>query len=587
MRGQLTGYDRASFRADLWAGLTVGVMLIPQGMAYALIAGMPPIYGLYAALVPLLIYALWGSSRQLAVGPVAMVSLLVAAGVAPLAGGDPARFVELALLLSLLVGGLQLGMGVFRFGFLTHVLSHPVLAGFTSAAALVIGASQLHHLTGVTIPSGLGVHEILLTLVTKAAQMNGPTFALGVGAIFVLHTLALRRSRIPGALLVVAASIPIVALLGLESFGVRVVGEIPGGLPGPVLPLGPATALGDPGSAGLGLGSGAQDAIPPIDLVWTHLRALLPAALTIAFVGYMESIAVAKVYAARDRVPLSPNRELVALGLANIGGAFFQAFPTTGGFSRTAVNDAAGARSTVASLVSAGVVGLTLVFFTGWFRGLPNAILAAIVLVAVSKLVNWKAGLKLWQTDRRDFGVFALTFGATLFVGIEEGIFVGILASLLTLVINHARPHLSVVGRVPGTRSFRSQTRHPEVEYLQGILILRADAPLSFANAESFRTAVQKALARHPGTHDLVLDVHAVNAADSSAMNELEGLFEDLERAGVRRWIAGAQGPFQDRLERAGLFNSPGVQLVLEVEDAVGQIVKGSAETGALSRQEG
>jgi sulfate permease, SulP family len=522
---QLEGYDRERFGSDLAAGLTVGVMLIPQGMAYALIAGMPPNYGLYASLVPLVVYALLGTSRQLAVGPVAMISLLVAAGVGPLAGGDPQRYIELALLLALMVGVLQLAMGLLRFGFLTSFLSHPVLAGFTSAAALIIGASQLRHLVGVDLPGTNQVHEIVLALARQLGAIHPLTLGVGVAAMALLAGLRKWRAAFPGAIAVVALFTVAAAVFHLEGAGLRVVGAVPAGLPRPALPVLDPSAL----------------------------LALLPVALAIALVGFMESIAVAKVYATRHKYRVDPNQELVALGAANLAGSVFLAFPTTGGFSRTAVNDQAGARTGVATLVSAGIIALTLVFLTGLFRSLPNAVLAAIVMTAVVSLVQWREALHLWHVDRRDFAIMMTTFGATLGLGIEAGILVGVVVSLGALVYETSRPHSAVLGRLPGTDTFRNLDRHPEAERPDGVAVYRLDAALCFANAEFLRDQVRALAEADPAPRALVFDFHAVNGMDSTALHHVDELVDYLRGAGVAVHFAGVKGPVMDRLARAGL----------------------------------
>jgi sulfate permease, SulP family len=565
LAAQVEGYDRSTLRSDLSAGLTVGVMLIPQGMAYALIAGMPPIYGLYASLVPLLIYSFFGSSRQLAVGPVAIVSLLVAAGVAPLAAGDPERYVALALLLALMVGVLQLGMGLLRFGFLTNFLSHPVLAGFTSAAAIVIGASQLKHLVGVDLPGTNQVHQLVLALAGRWQEIHLPTFLLGVGAIVLLVVLKRWRKAFPGALLVVAISTAAVALLGWQEAGIRVVGQIPGGLPTPVLPFG-----GTPGAEGTA-------ALVDPGAIWQ----LLPVALTISLVGFMESIAVAKVYATRHRYPLDANRELVALGLANLVGSFFRAFPTTGGFSRTAVNDQAGARTTVATLIAAGIIGLTLLLLTGLFRTLPNAVLAAIVMVAVANLVNWKEAVHLWHADRRDLALMGVTFAATLFVGIEQGIVVGVLASLAALVYESSRPHVAVCGRLPDSDTWLNVRHHPDAEETPGIVVFRIDSGLSFANAEYVRERVQILAVTEPAPGDLVFDFHAVNGVDSTSLHQLSEIMTDLEQYGIEPWFAGVKWPIMERLRRVGFDERVGPgRFFHEVSAAVRAIEEHRASRG-------
>jgi sulfate permease, SulP family len=549
---QLQGYDRKSFGSDLSAGITVGVMLIPQGMAYALIAGMPPIYGLYASLVPLVVYALLGSSRQLAVGPVAMISILVAAGVAPLAGGDPQRYVELALLLALMVGAIQLAMGILRFGFLTNFLSHPVLAGFTSAAALIIGASQLRHLVGVELPGSHHVHEIALALIRQLGGVDPLTLTIGGAAILLLVALKRWVPAIPGAIVVVVLFTAGAALLGLEARGVRVVGEVPGGLPIPAVP-----AL-DPGA----------------------IAGLLPVALAIALVGFMESIAVAKVYATKNRHRVEPDQELVALGAANLAGALFQAFPTTGGFSRTAVNDQAGARTTVATLVSAAVIALTLILLTGLFQTLPNAVLAAIVMTAVAGLVQWREAIHLWNVDRRDFSIMMVTFAATLGLGIEPGILVGVVVSLGALVYETSRPHTALLGRLPGTDTFRNLARHPEAERPAGIHVYRPDAALCFANAEFLRDQVRDLSEEEPTPSALVFDFHAVNGLDSTALHHMEEMLDDLRGNGIDVWFAGVKGPILDRFRRAGL---PGRIGETHFRHEVSQAVDAAQEAASLN----
>lgn len=537
-------YRRKTLRGDLVAGLTVGVMLIPQGMAYALIAGLPPIYGLYAALVPLVIYALFGTSRQLAVGPVAMVSLLVAAGVAPLAGGDVERYIALALLLALMVGTLQLVLGLARFGFLVNFLSHPVLTGFTSAAALIIGLSQLKHLLGVPIPRSHHIHEILWNAVQQLGAVQGPTLGIGVAAIVILVLLKRWNKAIPGALVVVVLGTGTVWMLGLHTTGVRIVGEVPGGLPGAYWPT----------------------------FTMDDIRGLLPMALTIALVGFMESIAVAKAFASKNRYEVDANQELIALGLANLVGAAFRSYPVTGGFSRTAVNAQAGAGSTVASLISAGVIALTLLFLTPLFYYLPQTILAAIIMVAVAGLVDIKEVRYLWRVRRSDFFLMLLTFAATLGLGIEEGIVVGVVASLILVIHQGTRPHAAVMGRLPGTSTYRNVERHPEAVVGDGVVILRMDASLFFANVAFFKETIRTLMQSYPSMQVLVLDACPVNRLDSSATHALKEILEELRHQGSDLYIASAKGPVLDVLRRAGLDDLIGHDhFFMEVHQAVEQ----------------
>jgi len=539
---QLADYDRDQLRGDLSAGLTVGVMLIPQGMAYALIAGLPPIYGLYAALVPLVVYAFFGTSRQLAVGPVAMVSILVAAAVGPLAGGDAALYIQLALLLSLMVGLLQFGLGVARFGFLVNFLSHPVLSGFTSAAAFIIGFSQLKHLLGIDLPRSNFIHDILWAAVTHLNNVHGPTLALGLASIALLLALRWWVPSLPGALVAVAGATLGTWALGLHEVGVAIVGGVPSGLPAPSL--------------------------PPLD--WGYARELAPSALAIGLVGFMESIAVAKVYAGRHRYEVDANRELIGLGLANVAGAFFSAYPTTGGLSRTAVNDAAGARTTLAAIFSAAIIGLTLLFLTPLFYFLPKAVLAAIVMVAVAGLVDWEEARYLWRVDRRDFGLMALTFLATLTLGIEQGILIGVIVSLIVVIYESSTPHTALMGRLPDTETYRNLKRNPEAMTRSHVVVVRMDANLYFPNVSTFRDLVLDLDVNDPALQAVVVDMYPVNQIDSTATHTLQKVIETCRRNGVQLYLAGVKGPVKDVIDAAGLTEMLGPdRFFLEVHDAV------------------
>lgn len=552
--GAVKGYDGDTLRRDLSAGITVGVMLIPQGMAYAMIAGLPPIYGLYAALVPLVGYGLLGSSRQLAVGPVAMVSLLVATGVAPLAGDDPQRYVALAIGLAVVAGVIQLGLGLARFGFLVNFLSHPVLAGFTSAAALIIGASQLQHLLGVDLGRSHHVHEIVIDAVARIGDANLATLAIALGAIVTLVGVRRWKKTAPGPLFVVVLGLVVTWGMGLAEAGVAIVGEVPRGLPAPFLP----------------------------PLTGADVLALVPTALTISLVGFMESVAVAKVYAARNGYDIDANRELVGLGFANLAGALFRSYPVTGGFSRTAVNAQAGARTPLAGVFSAGVIALTLLFLTPLFTYLPRAVLGAVIVVAVSGLVDVEEARFLWRVHRRDFWLMALTFLATLAIGIEQGIVVGVIASLILVVHQISRPHTVRMGRLPGTGTYRNLERHPDARVPDGVAILRIDASLTFANADFLKERIREA-ARGSSVRAVVLDAYTVNRIDSTAVHALLAVQDELRRAGIELRMAGVKGPVRDVLVRSGFEDRLGADhFHLEVADAV-DAAGGNRERPTLS----
>jgi SulP family sulfate permease len=505
-------------------------MLIPQGMAYAMIAGLPPIYGLYAALVPLLVYAAFGTSRQLAVGPVAMVSLLVATGVGAVAGADGALYISLAVVLALLVGALQLVLGLARFGFLVNFLSHPVLTGFTSAAALIIGLSQLKHLLGVEIGRTHLVHEIILEAAAQASALHVPTVLLGLAAIVLLIALKRWKKTFPGALAAVAATTVVVWVMNLEVAGVRIVGTVPGGLP--------------------------SLSLPSVSLV--QVGALMPSALAIALVGFMESIAIAKSLAARHRYEVDANQELVGLGLANLVGGLFQSYAVTGGFSRTAVNDQAGARTPMAAVISAAIIALTLLFLTPLFYYMPNAVLAAIVMVAVAGLIDLREIRFLWRVKRPDFAMMAVTFLATLALGIEEGIVVGVVVSLILVVHQSSRPHVARLGRLPGTTTYRNLDRNPEAQAPPGVSILRVDASLYFANSAFFKDLVLSTEREADGVQALVLDLYPVNRIDATALHTLKQLVEHSAERNVKLLVAGTKGPVMDVLHRAGIVELVG-----------------------------
>ncbi len=538
---QLEGYGRQSLRSDLVAGLTTAIMLIPQSMAYAMLAGLDPIVGLYAATVPLMVYGLLGTSRQLAVGPVAMDSLLVAAAVAPLAGDDAVRFAALATLLALMVGAIELAMGTARIGFIVKFLSQPVVAGFTSAAALVIGLSQLKYVLGVDLPRSRFIHEILLGAVQRADEIHWTTVALSVVAIASLLLLKRFAPRFPRFLFVVVGGTLAVHLLGLADRGVAIVGDVPAGLPRPALP---ALSLAD-------------------------LQALLPSAGLIAAVAFMESISVAKKYARDNHYDLDSNQELRALGLANIAGSLFSAYPVTGGFSRTAVNAAAGAKTNVASLITAGTVALTLLFLTPLFHDLPKAVLAAIIMSAVFGLIDIAQARHLWRISRPDLGAMALTFVATLTLGIGQGIVIGLVGSLLWFVWKTSKPHVAILGRLPGSTIYRNLARYPDARTTPGVRALRIDAPLYFANTAFLKDTVMDAVAGGDVAH-LVIDCKAISSIDAQALATVEEMLDELDRRGVQLWLSGVRGPVRDALAAAGLTDRIGADHVVEcVHDAV------------------
>jgi SulP family sulfate permease len=540
----LPNYKADQLKGDLSAGLTVGVMLIPQGMAYAMLAGLPPIYGLYASTLPLIIYALLGTSRQLAVGPVAMVSLLTAAGIGTLAEAGTETYLMLAIALALFVGIIQFMLGAFRLGFLVNFLSHPVISGFTSAAALIIGLSQLKHLLGVKIESSHYVHEVLIEAFAKAGEINWVTFAIGLGGILLIMGVRRINRTIPGPLLAVVFGILVVWVFGLTNQGVKIVGEVPKGLPSFQLPT-------------FGMDT---------------LQSLLPVALAISLVSFMESIAVAKAIQARHKnYKVEPNQELMALGLANIGGSLLQSYPVTGGFSRTAVNDQAGAKTGMASLISAVLIVLTLLFLTPLFYYLPNAILASVIMVAVFGLIDFKEPLHLWHADRSDFWMLIVTFIGTLALGIEQGIGIGVVLSLAVIIFQTSRPHMAELGKVPGTVFYRNIGRFKQVERRPDLLIVRFDAQLYFANINFFRDRLDEWMTQKgPGLKALILNADSINNMDSSGVHALEELLTDSRARGLSVYLTGLKGPVRDAMVKGHLIEKIGEEnMFMSVQEAV------------------
>lgn len=541
----IKNYDKSDFSGDLSAGLTVGVMLIPQGMAYSMLAGLPPIYGLYASTIPLIIYAFLGTSRQLAVGPVAMVALLISSGVGALAQIGSPEFISLAILLALMVGIIQFAMGVFKLGFLVNFLSHPVIAGFTSAAALIIGFSQVKHILGIKIPRGK-VHETILNIFENISDINIPTLIIGIGAILTLIIVKKINKKLPGPLIVVLLGMAAVYFLQLNNQGVNIIKDVPSGLP----------TLG----------------IPELNI--NAMVSLLPIALTISFVGFMESIAVAKAIQSKHKnYEVIPNKELIGLGMANIVGSFFKAFPVTGGFSRTAVNDQAGAKTGLASIISALLIIITLLFLTKYFYFLPNAVLGAIIIVAVYGLIDFKEAKHLWKYDKKDFWVFMTTAIATLSLGIEEGILIGVVLSLAMLIYKVSYPHIVELGQVPNSHEFRNIERFENLKIHNDILFVRFDAQMFFANASSLSNFIENTIAQRPEIKHVVLDCVGISSIDSSATHTLIDLVEKLHNNDRELYLSNVRGPIRDILSKNKIMHKDNINhFYLSNSDAINDL---------------
>lgn len=565
-------YRWQDLSGDMMAGVVVTIMLVPQAMAYALLAGLPPQVGLYASIIPLLLYGLLGTSHTLAVGPVAIVSLLVTTGITPLAQPGSAVYVELAFTLAFLVGVVQVVMSVARLGFVVNFMSHPVLVGFTNAAAVVIGFSQLKHLLGISIPN-LEFFELVSYTLEHLGETNLVTFVIGLGAIIILFYfknylkeqlnrwgiaagIALPLSK-SAPLVVVVVGTLLVAGWGLnESAGVKIVGEVPAGLP----------AL----------------TVPVFELaVWWKL---LPTAVTIGFVGYVESMAVAKSLASKRRQKVGADQELLALGIANVGAALTGGYPVTGGFSRSVVNFEAGANTGLASMITAVLITFTLIFLTPLFYFLPQTVLAAIVMVAVASLWDVKTLRHVWQYNKADAVSLVITFGAVLAFDVEVGIAVGVGTALLLFIWRTSKPHVAVVGRLGESEIYRNVLRHQVQTWPQAV-VMRMDESLYFANTKYLEDTVLGLLAERQEVKHFVLIGTAVNFIDASALETLESLHHELTDMGVIFHLAAVKGPVMDRLEKVGFVERFGRQHIhLSTHEAM-KVILDVDENGFLTKR--
>ena len=526
----LTTYSKANFSKDLVAGLTVGIILIPQGMAYAMIANLPPVYGLYAAIFPLLVYLFLGTSRQLAIGPVAMDSLLVAAGLGALAITSVENYIAMAIFLAFTVGAIQLFLGLCRMGFLVNFLSKPVISGFTSAAAIIIIFSQLKHLLGAEISGSNKFHQLIINVFEKVAETNSYDLAIGLIGIVIIIGLKRWSAKIPSILIVVVLGILAVNFLDLEAKGVNIVGAIPTGLP--------------------------HFETPSINI--ENILSIWPIALTLALVGYLEAISIGKALEEKSGVEtIDSNQELVALGASNMVGSFFQSYPATASFSRSAINGEAGAKTNLSALFAVGLVVLTLLFLTPLFFYLPNAVLASIIMVSVFNLIDISYAKNLWNNRKDEFVILLITFLITLFVGIPQGVLIGVLCSLLLMVYRTSNPHFAVLGNIKGSEYYKNINRFDdEVEVRDDLLIVRFDAQLYFGNAAFFKRELFEQIdAKEECLKGVILNAEAINYIDSSAAQMLVKVIREIHARELQFYIAGAIGPTRDIIYSSGIIN--------------------------------
>lgn len=536
-----SSYSKKTAENDLLAALIVTIMLVPQSLAYAMLAGLPPHVGLYASILPLIAYAIFGTSRTLAVGPVAVVSLMTAAAAGQVAEQGTEAYLHAAIVLALLSGLILVGMSVLRLGFFANFLSHPVISGFVTASGLLIAASQAKHILGVS-SSGHTLPQILGELLPAVGSTNFYTLGIGLSSLAFLFwvrkrlkPLLVRAALKPrptdiivksGPVVAIAASVGAVLAFGLEAKGVKIVGEIPATLP----PI----------------------ALPRFDAqLWWQL---LPPAAIISLVGFVESVSVAQTLAAKRRQRIVPDRELTGLGVANLASALSGGYPVTGGFARSVVNSDAGAETPMAGVFTAGGILAATLLLTPLFRYLPQAVLAATIIVAVLSLVDFNAMRRTFVYSKADFAAMAVTILSVLGIGVEAGIVLGVGLSLALFLYRTSKPHVAIVGQVPGTEHFRNVERH-QVLTQPDLLSIRIDESLYFANARFLEDSIYQAVATRRELKNVVLMCPAVNLIDASALESLEAIAFRLNAAGVGFHLSEVKGPVMDALKRSGFFS--------------------------------
>jgi SulP family sulfate permease len=535
-------YNKTRFSDDAIAAVVVAIMVVPQALAYALVAGVPPQVGLYAAILGLTVYTFFGTSTTLSVGPVAVLSLMTAAALGKLSLSDPGEIVIAAMALALMSGVVLLVLGLLRLGFMANFISHPVITSFVTAAAMTIGFSQLRFLLGVDA-GGENLIELLLEVFAVRAELSYPTLALGTlaFAIIILFKTSLKKLLLArqvderlatmlsrsGPVFAALVSVLLVWAFGLDQYGVAILAEVPAGLP--------------------------DFAIPPLS--FELIRSLWGSALLIAIIGFVESVSVARVMAARRQERINLDQELVGLGAANIASAMGGGYAVTGGFSRSSVNFEAGAATPAAGFYTALIVALVALLLTPALYWLPRVTLAAIIVMAVLPLIDFSMLWKSWRYSKSDFVAVCMTLILTLAVGVEIGIAAGVLVSIFIHLYRTSQPHVAVVGRVAGTEHFRNIDRH-KVETFDNLLSVRVDESLYFANSQYLEELIFELVAKQPKLKHVVLMCTAVNEIDLSALESLEHINKTLAERDIRLHLSEIKGPIMDKLGKTGFFKT-------------------------------
>jgi high affinity sulfate transporter 1 len=559
----LLSYRRSDLSQDVMAGLSVAAVAIPVGVAYAELVGVEPVVGLYASILPLVAYALFGTSRQLIVGPDAATCAMTAAAVAPLAGGDPRLYASLTVVLTLMAGLLCIGASFLRLGALADFLSRPILVGYLAGIALTIALGQIGKLTGLTIASG-GIIPKLVEVMEKLSLVHWPTVAVGIGAFVVLAAGPTLFPRVPAALLALVLSGAVVALLGLDRRGVAVVGEVPAGLPTFRLPVVPLDQLGR----------------------------LMAEAAGLALVSFTSGIVTTRAFASKNHYDIDVDREFAALGAAQIAASLSQAFPVAGADSRTAANDAAGGRTQVTGLVAAAAIALVLMFLTGPIRYAPTAALGAVLIRSAISLVDVRAFRELLRIDRWEFLLALLTMFGVVWFGAIDAVLLAVLLALLRFVRVAARPDVALLGMQAGVRGIHDLRNYPDAKAPPGLVLVRFDGPLAFFNATYLKDRVLAAAsAAGPGLRAVIIDATAFSMRmDTTALVMLTELRADLALRGVELALAGKRTFIEQWRRERGLTSEsvgdrPGLRLFSTLDDAVDAFSAAARSAQALGSE--
>ena len=559
----LQGYTAHTLKRDVVSGLAIGVMLIPQSMGYAVLAGLPPEFGLYASIFPPLLYALLGTSNKISIGPVALDAILILSGLSMLAEPGSDQYLQLAIELTLLVGLIQFLFGLLRFGFIVNFLSYPVVVGYTSAAAVIIIGSQLQNLTGVHVDSA-NVLDLSYQLLLNISNWHGITVGISLVSLLFIYICKRRMPKVPNALILLVGTMMLSGLFHAGQAGVEVINSVPSGFPAFQFP----------------------------NLDFDKFGELLPVAFTVALMGFVGTMSICKSQESpKDKRSVQPNQELIALGLANALGATFRSFPVSASFSRSAALREAGALTQVAAIISSGLIAVTVLFLTPLFTDypLPKAVLAAIIVMSVLGLFKYKEMKVLFKQDRKEFLILLVTFVITLLLGVQQGLLVGVAVSLMLVIYNSTTPHMTELGKLDGEDLYRNIHRFESISVRKDLLIFRFDAPLYFANKDYFKTRLYSLIKQRPegALKAVILDAQSVNSIDSTSLIMLESVIENLREQGIQFYMVSLIGPVRDTLTHSAALREYVLDehMFPQITDAVLYIDQGISSRASIAKQ--